>query len=131
MADPTPDDLVRFLVNDPLPESGVDTGCVFSDAEIAGYLTLEGGAVKRAAAQAIDTIADNEALTSKYIRDHQLTLDGTKVADSLRKRATSLRAQADAEEQAADDGFFELIGPGGCRPPELTEHPVPGFGWLG
>lgn len=122
MADPTPDDLVRFLVNDVRLQDV--TGNVFSDEEIAGYLALEGGSVKRAAAQAIDTIADNEALTSKYIRDHQLTLDGTKVADSLRKRAASLRAQADAEDEDADEGYFALVTPGTGCVPELTEYPA-------
>lgn len=122
MADPTSDDLVRFLVNDPKLDDGTP---VFSDAEITGYLSLEGGSVKRAAAQAIDTIADNEALTSKYIRDHQLTIDGTKVADSLRKRAASLRAQADSD----DGGFFDLVGNGCSRTPELTEYILDGP-WL-
>lgn len=107
MTDPTPADQVRFLVNDPK----LDTGSpVFSDDEIDAYLAIEGGNVKLAAAQAIDTIADNEALTLKYIQDHQLTLDGAKVADSLRKRASSLRDQAVYDLAQSDDGaFFEFI----------------------
>lgn len=115
MADPTDEDMVRFLINDPKLQDGSP---VFSDEEIAGYLALEGGSVKLAAAQALDTIADNEALASKYIRDHQLTVDGTKVADSLRKRAASLRVQADE----GDGGFFEVID-FGSSVPELTERP--------
>lgn len=118
--EPTPADLVRFLVNDPKTDYSSE---VFSDAEIAGYLALEGGNVKRAAAQAIDTIADNEILASKVLRDHERTTDGAKVGDALRKRAASLRAQADEEDANSEDGFFfdvvDIVGDG--RDPELTE----------
>lgn len=123
MADPTPDQLVRFLVNDPQLDDGTP---VFSDEEISGYLAIERGNVKRAAAQAIDTLADNEALASKVIRDADgKSTDGAKVADALRKRATALRAQADADD-AADgvDTHFEIVpGRPAVRRPELTERP--------
>lgn len=92
--------MVRLLLND------VDEGSlVFQDLEIQAFLTLEGGSVKKAAAQAIDTNATNEALASKVIKDHQLATDGAKVADAMRKHATSLREQALADE----DVFFEII----------------------
>jgi hypothetical protein len=124
MADPTPADLVRFLVNDVRLEDV--TGNVFSDEEIAGYLALEGGNAKRAAAQAIDTIADNEALASKVLKDHQLSTDGAKIADALRKRAAALRAQADLEDEDGDGGFYfgivDLVGGDGCVP-ERTQTP--------
>lgn len=123
MADPTPAELVRFLVNDPLLGDGTP---VFSVDEIDGYLALEGGNVKRAAAQAIDTIADNEALASKVLKDHSLTTDGAKIADALRKRAATLRAQADAEAEESEDGFYfgvvDLLDEG-CHP-ELTQWPL-------
>lgn len=123
MADPTPAELVRFLVND--VRLADVTGNVFSDEEIAGYLALEGGNVKRAAAQAIDTIADNEALALKVLKDHQEQTDGAKVADSLRKRAAALREQADREDEDGEAGFFfdviDLESPGGV--PELTQTP--------
>jgi hypothetical protein len=73
---------VRLLLND------VDEATsVFEDAEIQAFLDLEGGSVKLAAAQAIDTNATNEALASKVIKDHQLSTDGAKVADAMRKHA--------------------------------------------
>jgi hypothetical protein len=78
---------VRLLIND------TDVDPVFSDAEINVFLSLEGDDVKRAAAQALDTIADDEVLTAKVISDHQLSTNGATVADSLRKRAATLRAQ--------------------------------------
>lgn len=91
---------VRLLLND-VDEANL----VFTDQEIAAFLALEGDNVKRAAAQAIDTNADNEALASKVIKDHQVTTDGAKVADALHKRATELRHQADVE----GEDYFEII----------------------
>lgn len=112
----TPERQVRLLINDP-------NGAVFSPDEIADFLLLEDNSVKRAAAQALDTIADDEALTSKAIRTQDLATDGAKVADSLRKRAAALRAQADKADDDVDEGFFALVplSGGGCGP-ELTEH---------
>jgi hypothetical protein len=105
---------VRLLLND------VDRDtAVFTDGEIDAFLALEGGTVKLAAAQAIDTNATNEALASKVIRDHQVQTDGARLADAMRKHAASLREQA-----ADEDGFFELVPPGCAVYPELTERPV-------
>lgn len=96
---------VRLLVNDTDASREV-----FSDPEIETFLEIEGGSVKRAAAQAIDTIADDEALTSKVIKDHDLSTDGAKLADALRKRATALREQALRDESEADEGaYFEVV----------------------
>lgn len=114
-------DTVRLLISD------TATPHLFTDPELQQYLTLEDGSVKRAAAQALDTIASSEALVSKVIRTQDLTTDGAKVADALRKHATALRAQADAaDQQAADDadeGFFDIIpATDAWCGPELTER---------
>lgn len=115
---------VRLLLND------VDEpNFVFSDDEIDAFLALEDDSVKRAAAQAIDTNADNEALASKVLKDHQLSTDGAKVAEALRKRAAALRAQADREDALGDDdSYFEIVPTNGtgCGP-ELTGRQWP---WL-
>lgn len=103
---------VRLLLND-VDESAL----VFSDEEILAFLALEGDNVKRAAAQAIDTNADNEALASKVLRSQDVSTDGAKVADALRKRASALREQADLE----DDGYFEVVDFGGAGGAELAE----------
>lgn len=110
--DPTSDvGLVRLLLND------VDEASeVFTDVEIQAFLDLEGGNVKRAAAQAIDTNADDQALASKILKDHQISTDGAKLADSLRKRAAELRRQADE-----GDGYFEVVDFDHGRLPELSE----------
>ena len=106
--------MVRLLLND------VDSAtAVFDDAEITAFLSLEGGVVKLAAAQAIDTNATNEALASKVIRDKDLVTDGAKVADAMRKHAATLRAQYQASVEV-DDTYFDLIPFNGPRRgPEL------------
>ena len=109
---------VRLLLND----VDADT-MVFDDDEIQAFLDLEGGSVKRAAAQAIDTNATNEALASKVLRTQDLSTDGAKIADAMRKHADRLREQADREDDESDDGaYFEIIPGRTCRP-ELTGIP--------
>jgi len=116
--DPTADEgKVRLLLND------VDQATqVFTDAEITAFLDLESGNVKLAAAQAIDTNADDQTLASKVLKTQDLSTDGAKVADALRKRAAELRRQAADESEA--DGYFEIVDFDPYRlPPELTEGP--------
>lgn len=110
----TPLGQVRLLINDTTSDP------VFEDTDIAAFLAMEGDHVKRAAAQALDTIADDEALTSKAIRTQDLTTDGPKVAESLRKRAAALRAQADRADDDTDEGYFEIVPMNGRTTPELT-----------
>lgn len=110
---------VRLLIND------VDENAqVFSDNELNAFLALERGNAKRAAAQAIDAQATNEALALKVLKDHQVTTDGAKLADAMRRHADSLRKQARDDEDDADDGFFfgvvDIVD-GNRRRPELTE----------
>ncbi len=106
---------VRLLIADVDPSNWL-----FTEDQIDAFLTLEGG-VKRAAAQALDTIASSEALVSKVIRPQDLSTDGPKVAAELRKHAQSLRAQAAAEATSVeDDGFvFDVVELGSPRA-ELT-----------
>lgn len=99
---------VRLLIN--------DTGAapVFTDGEIDAFLTLGGGTalgqVMRAAAQALDTLASNEALLSKVIRTQDLATDGAKVGAELRARAVTLREQADlADDSAEPDAAFGIV----------------------
>lgn len=72
---------------------------LFTDAQIQALLTLEHSRIRRAAAQALDTIASSEALISKVIRTLDLQTDGAKVAAELRARARSLREQDDADDE--------------------------------
>lgn len=68
---------------------------VFSDAQYTAYLGMNGGYIRLAAAQAFDTIAASEVLTSKVIKTQDLQTDGAKVAAELRAQAANLRAQHD------------------------------------
>lgn len=114
----TPGAMVRLLLNDV-----DDSAYVFTTQDITDFLTLEGNNVKLAAAQAIDTNADNEALASKVLRTQDLQTDGAKLADALHKRAQALRDQVDAD----DDGWFEIVEYPSAYPPELSEYQVGGF----
>ena len=117
----TPLGQVRMLLND------VDvTSYVFTDAEIGAFLSMEGNSVKLAAAQAIDTNADNLVLASKVLRTQDLSTDGAKEADALRKRAALLRSQV-AQAVIDDDTFALMVVEfdGGCYP-ELAELPYVG-----
>jgi len=105
-ADPPPpaevaQDDVRLLMADNDPANRI-----FSTKQIAQFLRLNDGDVRRAAAQALDVIASNEAMVSKVIKTQDLSTDGAKVAEALRKQATELRRQADdGEGDAASTGF--------------------------
>lgn len=95
---------VRLLLND------ISNDPVFGDGDIDGFLALEGGSVKLAAAQALDVIADDEALTAKAVSVGGASSNGPAVADSLRKRAASLREQAVTDLGTdTDDAVFEII----------------------
>lgn len=120
---PESDDVrrVRLLLNDVDP-----TEQVFTEQDLDDFLALEGGIVKLAAAQAIDTNASNELLASKVLRSQDWQTDGAKLADALRKHATALREQHYRDVDDADDGYFEVVDAPG-RWPELTERPVSGW----
>jgi hypothetical protein len=95
---------VRLLIADTDPANRF-----FSTSEITDFLALNGASVRRAAAQALDVWAANEAMVSKKIRTQDLQTDGPAVAAALRASAAELRRQADAGE--GDDGTdgFEIV----------------------
>lgn len=100
----TPVGLVRLLIND------ISSDPVFDDGDLNGFLTLEAQSVKRAAAQALDVIADDEALTAKVVTSQDVSTNGPAVAASLRARAATLREQAVYDLTVTDDeSVFELI----------------------
>ncbi|MCZ4497895.1 MAG: hypothetical protein JWQ74_448 [Marmoricola sp.] len=115
----TPAGQVRLLISD------VSEPFVFQDAEISAFLAIESDNVKRAAAQAIDSNATNEALASKVLTDSDgKSTDGAKLADAMRKHAAALRAQADRDDDLSDDGvFFAVVSPSHHCRPELTQRP--------
>lgn len=127
MYDPTtPAGYVRLLIGDTadFPEEQV-----FHDAEIDALLAREGGPL-RAAARALEVIADSEARLSKAIRTQDLQTDGAKVADSLRRHAVSLRAQAERSGEGDDAEFAIVPFTKAPTAPELANFRRFGAGWL-
>lgn len=114
-----PTQAVRLLLAD------VGSTQYLTDEQINGYITLNDGRVRRAAADALDAIAVSEVLTSKVIRTQDLQTDGAKVADALRARAAQLRQQDD-EDDANMWGGFDLVPTHSGRPcvPEHTGRVV-------
>lgn len=101
----TPVGQVRLLIAD-LDEASF----LLADDFITGYLSLNNGSVRRAAASCLDAMATSEVLRAKVIKTQDLSTDGAKVAAELRAQAAALRAQAEAEELAEDDGsYFTFI----------------------
>jgi hypothetical protein len=88
----TPVGQVRLLISDTSDDP------VFSDTELNSFLTLCQSSVKRSAARALETIAADEALTSKVITSQDVAANGAQVADALRALAASLRAEAIADD---------------------------------
>lgn len=84
------------------------TYAVFEDDEIDAFLSMEGNNVKRAAAQALDTIASNDAYRIKKVSLLDVSADGVSVADVLHKRSAMLRDQADKEEASESGGSFDI-----------------------
>ncbi|MFC0623231.1 hypothetical protein [Kribbella deserti] len=93
----------RLLINDTDPANRF-----FSTLEIDDFLAMNGASVRRAAAQALETMAANEAMVSKKIRTQDLSTDGPAVAKELRELAAELRRQAADGDDDADSTGFEI-----------------------
>lgn len=109
-ADPaTPIGQVRLLIGDTVQDGGE---YIFSDAFLTGYVAINSGNVRYAAADALDVLATNEAYISKKIRTESLQTDGASVANAIRLHATALRARArdEANDTLMDtEGSIEIV----------------------
>ncbi len=92
---------VRMLIPD-----RDENNAIFQDEEIQAFLDLNDSSVKRAAAEALETIASDQALTLKVISTLDLTTNGASVSDALLKRAERLRT-ASEDEDAGDGTLFD------------------------
>jgi hypothetical protein len=100
---------VRVLLGDTNPTDvsmGEGTYMYFSDDEIGAFLTLYGDNVKLAAARCLETIASSQALLLKSWSSDDLTVNGDKIAESLRKLAAQLREEALQDESSE---YFNMI----------------------
>lgn len=121
----TPAGQVRLLATD------VATPQIFTDEAINAFLSLTNDNVKRAAALALSALAADEVLLTKKIRTDDLLVDGPAVAEQLRKQASDLNAQADADDARDADGSFDVIYDECMIYPEGIPLPVYGrvVGW--
>lgn len=96
---------------------------ILLDADIDSFLTLEGGDIRLAAAQALDTIASSEVMVQKRITILDLQTDGPATARELRAHAKALREQAPVSgEQDGLVDYAELaLPPFGDRDYYLNE----------
>lgn len=81
---------------------------IFTDAQLTGYLAIEGGNVKRAASRALMALATTEALILKVITTDDKQTDGAKLGAELRAQAKRLWDEAEADE--ANNTTFQFIG---------------------
>ena len=95
---------VRLLIGD--TDIAEPDARIFSDEELAALLALEASDVRRAAAQALDTMATSEAMIQKVIRVMDLTTNGAATAAALRAHAKELRRQV-AEGEPAAGGLLD------------------------
>jgi hypothetical protein len=108
-ADPnSPVGQVRLLIGDTVQDHGGEY--IFSDDFLSGYLTVNSGSVRYAAADALDVLATNEAYISKKIRSEAIQTDGASVANAIRLHAAALRARArQADEELDAAGAVEIV----------------------
>jgi len=100
---------VRVLLGDTVAEnvsSGVSEYNYFGDDELNAFLTMYGDNVKLAAARGLETISMSQALLLKSWSSDDLTVNGDRIAESLRKLAAQLREEALQEESSE---YFNMI----------------------
>ncbi len=100
---------VRVLLGDTVAGniiSGVGEYVYFGDDELNAFLTMYGDNVKLAAARGLETISMSQVLLLKSWSSDDLTVNGDRIAESLRKLAAQLREEALQEESSE---YFNMI----------------------
>lgn len=114
---------VRLLISDIGGKDG--KSFIFEDDEVQAFLDERSGAVKLAAADALRTIAGNEAQVQKRITFLELKTDGPAVAKELNALAASLeKAYRDSisdEESEEDSMEIADMNTGGFAERDLIE----------
>lgn len=83
----------------------------FSDGFLSGFISMNDGNLKLAAADALLALATNESMVSKKIRKENLQTDGPAVTNALRLVAQDYRVQGKADRELLDaaDGTFLIV----------------------
>ena len=90
-----------------------DTDQIYNDEAIEAFISLAlDSNVKRAAAQALLSIAVNEVLVQKRIKLLDIQTDGPAEAIQLRLAAKELMKQADDEELTGAFDYAEMVNTG-------------------
>ena len=100
---------IRVLLGDTDPQNisgGIGEYTYFSDAELHAFLEMYGGNVKLATARCMETIAGSQVLLLKSWSSDDLSVNGDRITDSLRRVAAQLRAEA-LEEESSE--YFNII----------------------
>lgn len=99
--------VITFLVAPPdLQTVTVDySWTMLSDGYYTRALERNGDSLKLAAADAIGTIARDQALLLKVVRLLDSQMDGATLSRELRQHENGLRKQAEDETEASEDGF--------------------------
>lgn len=82
---------------------------LFTDDEILAFLAVNNGSVKRAAADACDTIGMDKALQLLVLKTDDKQTDGAKLLEAIVKRAKALREQAKEDDES--NLSFDVIMP--------------------
>ena len=82
---------------------------LFTDDEILGFLAVNNGNVKRAAADACDAIGMDKSLQLLVLKTDDKQTDGAKLLDAIVKRAKTLREQAKEDDE--NNLSFDVILP--------------------
>lgn len=115
----TPAGQVRLYITD---TDDTPANRLFTDAQLTVFLNRNADNVYRAAAQALRVIAASEVLVGKVIRTQAGTsTDGAKVSAELRALAAEYDNQANADDAAAVEGFFDVVPFGDPGKPEGAE----------
>lgn len=85
----------------------VEASAIFTDEELQAFLDLNDGNTRRAAAEALEMIASDEAMTLKVITTLDLSTNGASTSAAILERARLLRSQAAAAEDGEDGGAFD------------------------
>lgn len=83
----------------------------YSDADLEGFLAINGANLKLAAADVLMAFAVNESMVSKKIRKENLQTDGPAVSNAMRLLAQDYRTQGNKAQEILDaaDGTFLVV----------------------